>query len=89
MQFDMPSYSRPPPDVDLLEYKFTHDENNLYAYFRSRGNIGATQNENDFDEDGTVRAGRYYVIVTIDVDNRRRHGLLAARGRIFPHQRWL
>ena len=27
------------PDVDLVEYKFTHDENNLYAYFRATGVI--------------------------------------------------
>src|SRR4051794_25800529 len=27
-------------DVDLLEYKFTHDAENLYAYFKARGVIG-------------------------------------------------
>jgi hypothetical protein len=52
-------------DVDILEYKFAHDENNLYAYFRSRGAIGQTQRQGQ----GNGRAGRYYVIVTIDVDN--------------------
>ena len=31
------------PDVDLLEYKFTHDAENLYAYFKVRGTIGRTQ----------------------------------------------
>src|SRR6516225_930863 len=28
------------PDVDILEYKFTHDAENLYAYFKARGVIG-------------------------------------------------
>ena len=64
-----PPLSEPPQypdhaDVDILEYKFTHDENNLYAYFRSRGVIGQTQRQGQ----GNGRAGRYYVIVTIDVD---------------------
>jgi hypothetical protein len=30
-------------DVDLLEYKLTHDADNLYAYFKARGVIGRTQ----------------------------------------------
>jgi hypothetical protein len=54
------------PDVDLLEYKFTHDENNLYAYFRATGVIGRTQHR---PLGTTLARGRYYVIVTIDVDN--------------------
>ena len=52
------------PDVDILEYKFTHDSENLYAYFRARGNVGATQAQSP-----GKRAGRYYVILTIDVDD--------------------
>jgi hypothetical protein len=59
-QFDTPTYVNH-PDVDLLEYKFAHDEQNLYAYFRARGQIGRTQQQS------AGRAGRYYVIVTIDV----------------------
>lgn len=54
------------PDVDIREFKFTHDENNLYAYFRATGVIGRTQNR---PPGTTVSQGRYYVIVTIDVDN--------------------
>src|SRR5262245_28117842 len=27
-------------DVDILETKFTHDAENLYAYFKARGTIG-------------------------------------------------
>ncbi len=65
-------------DVDLLEYKFTHDEENLYAYFRSAGVIGRTQNE----AQGT--AGRYYVIVTIDVDNDDSTGYWLHEGGYYP-----
>ena len=38
----VPGY-REHPDVDILEYKFTHDENNLYAFFEADGVIGRTQ----------------------------------------------
>jgi hypothetical protein len=68
------------PDVDLLEYKFTHDEHNLYAYFRSRGVIGNTQRV----ADGNGRAGRFYVIVTIDVDNNNTTGYELSDGGYFP-----
>jgi hypothetical protein len=34
-QFETPDHVAH-ADVDLLEFKFAHDENNLYAYFRSR-----------------------------------------------------
>ncbi|MCA9026436.1 MAG: VCBS repeat-containing protein [Planctomycetaceae bacterium] len=54
------------PDVDLLNYKVTHDNENFYFYFEARGQIGRTQME---DVAQGLRAGRYYVIVTIDVDN--------------------
>src|SRR5205807_1526697 len=30
-------------DVDILEYKLAHDEENLYAYFKARGVIGRAQ----------------------------------------------
>src|SRR5438552_1753073 len=43
------------PDVDILEYKFTHHADNLYAYYKVRGTIGRTQ----IAEDGKP-AGRYY-----------------------------
>jgi hypothetical protein len=71
------------PDVDILEYKFTHDEENLYAYFRARGNIGATQAL----ADGNGRAGRYYVIVTIDVDNDETTGYWLHEGGYYPTSR--
>lgn len=73
----VPDY-RNHPDVDLLEYKFTHDENNLYAYFRADGVIGRTQQASE------GRAGRYYVIVTIDVDNDDSTGYYLHEGGYFP-----
>ena len=62
----IPSYVNH-PDVDLLEYKFTHDSSNLYAYFRAAGVIGNTISN-------ATQHGRYYVIVTIDVDNNTNTG---------------
>jgi hypothetical protein len=65
-------------DVDLVEFKVTHDENNVYAYFKSTGIIGRTQSHTV----GT--AGRYYVIVTIDVDNNDTTGYWLNEGGYFP-----
>ena len=69
------------PDVDLLEFKVTHDRNNLYAYFRSKGVIGNTQNHDQGN------AGRYYVIVTIDVDNKPKTGYWLNEGGYYPTSR--
>jgi len=69
------------PDVDLLEYKLTHDKKNLYAYFRAAGEIGRTQKEND------GAPGRYYVIVTIDVDNKLKTGYWLHEGGYYPTTR--
>ncbi len=66
------------PDVDILEYKFTHDEDSLYAYFRSTGVIGNTQRASE------GKAGRYYVIVTIDVDNDNNTGYFLHEGGYYP-----
>jgi hypothetical protein len=71
-------------DVDILEYKFTHDENNLYAYFRGRGVIGNTQQEGQ----GNGRAGRYYVIITIDVDNNDSTGYELGEGGYWIYPDW-
>jgi len=76
-QFDTPDYVQH-EDVDLVEYRFTHDANNLYAYFRATGQIGRTQSS----EAGT--AGRYYVIVTIDVDNDDATGYWLHEGGYYP-----
>jgi hypothetical protein len=73
---DIPVYVNH-PDVDLLEYKFTHDISNLYAYFRAEGVIGNTiSNANQH--------GRYYVIVTIDVDNSTNTGYNLCEGGYYP-----
>lgn len=72
---DIPAFVRH-PDVDLVEYKFTHDRENLYAYFRAAGEIGRTIS--------TSRHGRYYVIVTIDVDQDTATGYGLHEGGYFP-----
>ena len=78
---DTPAYVEH-PDVDLLEYKVTHDDENLYFYFRSRGRIGRTQTS-----DSGERAGRYYVIVTIDVDDDDETGYWVHEGGYYPTSR--
>lgn len=70
------------PDVDLLEYKVSHDNERLYFYFRARGVIGRTQRAADGRE-----AGRYYVIVTIDVDDNDETGYWVHEGGYYPTSR--
>jgi hypothetical protein len=79
-QYDAPAHVQH-EDVDLVEYKFTHDEDNLYAYFRATGEIGRTQTA------AQGRAGRYYVIVTIDVDNDDTTGYWLHEGGYYPTSR--
>jgi hypothetical protein len=66
-------------DVDILEYKFTHDADNLYAYFKARGAIGRTQTAAPGKP-----AGRYYAIVTIDVDDDEKTGYWVHEGGFYP-----
>ncbi len=66
-------------DVDLLEFRVTHDEENLYFYFKATGIIGNTQQESVNN-----RAGRYYVIVTIDVDQNDATGYPLHQGGYYP-----
>jgi hypothetical protein len=66
-------------DVDILEYKFTHDADNLYAYFKGRGIIGRTQRQAPGKP-----AGRYYAIVTIDVDDDEKTGYWLHEGGFYP-----
>src|SRR5579884_2475345 len=66
-------------DVDILQVKFTHDAKNLYAYFKARGIIGRTQKESK----GKL-AGRYYAIVTIDVDQNEKTGYWLHEGGFYP-----
>lgn len=73
---DVPAYVAH-PDVDLVEYRFTHDASNLYAYFRATGVIGRTISP-------ASQHGRYYVIVTIDVDNSPATGYGLHEGGYYP-----
>ena len=75
---DIPAYVDH-PDVDLLEFKFSHDEDNLYGYFRSRGEIGRTSNQ---ATDG--KAGRFYIIITIDMDEDDETGYPLHEGGYYP-----
>ncbi len=67
-------------DVDILEVKFTHDQENLYAYVKSRGTVGRTSREADGQ-----KAGRYYFIVTIDVDDNDSTGYALQEGNYWPN----
>lgn len=73
---DIPVYKNH-PDIDLVEYKFTHDSSNLYAYFRATGQIGRTITN-------ASQHGRYYVIVTIDVDTNAATGYGLHEGGYYP-----
>jgi hypothetical protein len=70
------------PDVDLVEYKVAHDNDHLYCYLRSRGQIANTQ-----IGDGTKPGGRYYVIVTIDADDNDDTGYWLHEGGYYPTSR--
>src|SRR5690348_17112870 len=70
------------PDVDILEVKFAHDAENLYAYYKSRGTIGRTQ----VAADGKP-AGRYYAVITIDTDNNENTGYWIHEGGYYPTSR--
>jgi hypothetical protein len=66
-------------DVDIVEYKFAHDAENLYAYFKARGVIGRTQVAGSGKP-----AGRYYAILTIDVDDDKKTGYWLHEGGFYP-----
>jgi hypothetical protein len=66
-------------DVDILEYKFTHDADKLYAYFKSRGVIGRTQRAGP-----GKTAGQFYAILALDVDGDDRTGYWLHEGGYFP-----
>lgn len=57
------------PHANVLEAKVAHDTDSIYVYIRTKGEIARTTRAN-----GTVGAGRYYVIATIDVDMREETG---------------
>jgi len=68
-------------DVDLLEYRVAHDATAICFYMRSGGRIGHTQVA---DEALEKRAGRYYVSVTIDVDQSDETGYWLNEGGYHP-----
>ena len=76
--------SQPSPrkysDVDILEVKFTHDQENLYGYVKASGIIGQTSRSADGQ-----KAGRYYFIITIDVDNNDETGYPLQEGGYWPN----
>lgn len=67
-------------DVDILEVKFTHDRENLYGYVKATGVVGRTSRKLDGHNDG-----RYYYIITIDVDNNDTTGYPLQEGNYWPN----
>ena len=67
-------------DVDILEARFTHDQENLYGYVKARGEVGRTSRAADGD-----KAGRYYFIITIDMDNDDVTGYPIQEGNYWPN----
>ena len=67
-------------DVDLLEARFTHDRENLYGYVKSRGHVGRTSSSADGH-----KAGRYYFIITLDMDNNDVTGYPIQEGNYWPN----
>jgi len=67
-------------DVDILEARFTHDRENLYGYVKARGSVGRTSSDVDGD-----KKGRYYFIITIDVDNNDETGYPLQQGNYWPN----
>ncbi len=67
-------------DVDLLEVKFANDDSTLYVYMKATGIIGRTS----ADTLGHARDGRYYFIVTLDVDDNDTTGYRLSEGGYYP-----
>jgi len=72
--------SRKYSDIDIREVKFTHDRENLYGYCKATGLIGRTSKSAD-----GLKAGRYYFIITIDVDNNDSTGYPLQEGNYWPN----
>ncbi len=67
-------------DVDILQVKFTHDQENLYGYVKASGIVGRTSSVANGQ-----KAGRYYYIITIDVDNNDTTGYALQEGNYWPN----
>ena len=70
-------------DVDLLEVKFTNDNDALYGYMKATGIIGRTSSE----AAGHSKKGRYYFIFTIDVDMNDTTGYSLYEGGYYPNSK--
>jgi hypothetical protein len=66
-------------DIDILEFRVTHDAENLLIYLRTAGKIGNTQKEGE-----GKKAGRYYVTLAIDVDQDDKTGYWLHEGGTYP-----
>lgn len=66
-------------DVDLLEVKFANDDSTLYVYMKATGIIGRTSATSLGQKDG-----RYYFIVTLDVDDNDTTGYRLSEGGYYP-----
>lgn len=71
-------------DHDILEYKVTHDAENLYFYVKAYGKIGNTQKGELGDKDKKTRPGRYYITLAIDVDQNDETGYWLHEGGTYP-----
>ena len=66
-------------DVDLLEVKFANDDSTLFVYMKATGIIGQTSATPEH-----ARDGRYYFIVTLDVDDNDTTGYRLSEGGYYP-----
>jgi hypothetical protein len=77
------------PNIDIIEYKITHDDTSLYIYFRvvEPGVIGYTAvGSGGFDPNDPLKpsAGRYYVITTVNIDMNNTTGYWLNGGGYYP-----
>jgi len=67
------------PHANIIEFKFTHDRENLFAYFKTKEEIATAKST---EPPGS--AGRYYVIVTLNVDQNLTTGYWLHEGGYYP-----
>jgi len=64
------------PHADIVEFKYTHDENFVYTYIRANAEIAKTLSGS--------KPGRYYIISTVDVDEDVTTGYMLNQGGYYP-----
>jgi len=77
------------PNIDIVEFKITHDDTSLYVYYRvaESGVIGKTSVGSDgFDSNNSSKpsAGRYYIITTVNIDMNDTTGYWLNGGGYYP-----